>query len=449
MIAGYCWPQSLRANESTTVFCHADGDHARMQVIRKGANDLVVLERSIQVFDQPMTQDLAAVGCQWRPSTEINVDPSWSSGFYLVRFYYPGEQSAEAYFVVRSNEPTDALLVLSTSTWAAYNNWGGPSFYTGGNTSALQRPLPKGFLHKEDPRLHRIARYMDWTKDDARSFRQAGYSDWCMAGGWANWEMLFMQWAESHGFNLGYAISADLDQDSNLLDGYPAYLSVGHDEYWSTTMRDNVEAYIDHGGNAAFFSGNTSFWQARFEGNGTQLVSYKTAIEDDPLYDPTHAPQLSTMWSDPLIGRPESSMTGVSFTRGGYAHMPNAPRGTGGYQVWQPDHWAFQSLQLELGDSLGAPATVVGYECDGCALEYVDGRPVPIIAADGEHGTPAGFELLATAPARLWETHEAAGQLHESYIGELNWVAQRLGGADTQDNRKRFERGHAVVSTLR
>ena len=28
------------------------------------------------------------------------------------------------------------------------------------------------------------------------------------------------------------------------------------------------------------------------------------------------------MWSDPLVGRPESEMTGVSFTRGGYAHMP-------------------------------------------------------------------------------------------------------------------------------
>jgi hypothetical protein len=154
------------------------------------------------------------------------------------------------------------------------------------------------------------------------------------------------------------------------------------------------------------------------------------------------------MWSDPLVARPESKMTGVSFTRGGYAHKPNSPRGTGGYKVWQPDHWAFDSLAMKDGDSLGDAGMVVGYECDGCALEYVDGKPVALRSAEAEPTIPSGFEVLATAPARLWETHQLPVELDDSYIGELNWVAARLAGADTEVNRRKFAEGHAVLGSF-
>ncbi len=449
MFAGYCWPQSVAPGATTTLYCHGEVERVRLQVIRKGATDDVVLERTIQVFEQQLPDDLSVVGCDWQPSGEVTVDPAWRSGFYLVRFVADDDRVAEAYFVVRATEPQDALLVLSTSTWAAYNDWGGPSFYTGGNTSALRRPLPSGFLHKSDPQRFRIARFVDWDRDEGRAFARTGYSQWSMAAGWANWEILFARWAESRGFSFGYATSYDLDQDQNLLQGYPAYLSVGHDEYWSVGMRNNVESYIENGGNAAFFSGNTSFWQARFEGEGSQLVAYKTALTKDPAYDAQNAPRLSTMWSDPLVDRSESEMTGVSFTRGGYAHMPNAPKGSGGYTVWQPDHWAFDSLALTDGDDLGADGIVVAYECDGCELEYVDGKPFARLSSAAQPTIPAGFEVLGTAPARLWETHEASGELHESYIGELNWVAERLGGEDTEANRRQFEAGHAVLGTFK
>ena len=445
MLAGYCWPQSVRAKETITLYCHGEVGPVRAQVVRLGVGEQTVLEQSgIAVRPQPLDGDLAQHGCDWQPSFAFEVGADWPSGFYLVRLTHGSGDHAEAFFVVRAAEPGDALLVLSTSTWTAYNDWGGPSFYTGGQVGSLRRPLPPGFLEKSDLQRHRIARFRDWSKDERRAFAKTGYSPWCMAAGWANWERLFVAWAEAQGLRMGYATSADLDREAGLLDGYPCYLSVGHDEYWTAGMRDHVEAFIDNGGNAAFLSGNTAFWQARFEAERSRLVCCKTALEADPLHDPVHAPQLSTMWSDPLVGRPESLMTGVSFTRGGYAHMPNAPRGTGGYQVWQPDHWAFESLALEPGAPLGVNGLVVGYECDGCELVE---RAGVLRAADG--GAPEGFQVLASAPARLWETQEAPDGLHESYIGELNWVAERLGGGDTAANRARFEKGHAVMGTFR
>ncbi|MBL6691867.1 MAG: hypothetical protein ISP91_15915 [Pseudomonadales bacterium] len=293
--------------------------------------------------------------------------------------------------------------------------------------------------------MNRIARFKEWTPEDRKAYFGAGYDPWTMAAGWSNWELLFVQWAEQQGYNLNYAVSQDLDQFPDLLDGHPAYISVGHDEYWSAGMRDTVENYIDAGGNAAFFSANTSFWQVRFSDDYRQMTSYKCQIKDDPVYNPDSAPSLATMWSDPLVGRPESQMTGVSFTRGGYAHMPNAPDGTGGYTICHPDHWVFADTNLKSGDTLGDDDVIVGYECDGCEFKFEDGKFVPTYEDD----TPEGFEILGTAPTHLWETEEAPGNLADNYIGELNWVAERIGGADTPENRERFTAGHAVMGTFK
>ena len=78
-------------------------------------------------------------------------------------------------------------------------------------------------------------------------------------------------------------------------------------------------------------------------------------------------------------------MTGVSFTRGGYHRIGrNVTAGLGGYTVHRADHWIFDGAGLGYGDVLGVAATVVGYECDGCAFTYRDGLPYPT----GEDGTP-------------------------------------------------------------
>ena len=451
----------MEAGERVSVFCHTETERFEVSVVRQGLEVTEVYRKAgLAGKEQVLGTELSVTGCDWKPALEIGVDPSWPSGFYLVRLRAAEGETAEAFFVVRSQQRHDAMLVLSTSTWAAYNNWGGPSFYTmsyeggvmpsdvmpGGHVSATQRPLPKGFLARPEPQRYRAAGVQDLAAGELEAFEQAGHSLWSFAAGWAGWEHLFVRWAEREGLTLDYAVSHDLDRDQDLLSGYSLYLSVGHDEYWSGGMRDTVEGYVDSGGNAAFFSGNTSFWQVRFERGYEQVVGYKLAFEDDPVYGTERGQSLSTMWSDPLVARPENHMTGVSFTRGGYAHMRNAPHGSGGYTVWRPADWTFEGLGLFCGDLLGSDPVVVGYECDGCDLTLRDGLPV----ATGRDGTPEDFVVLATAPAHLWETHEgAAAGLPDGYVGELNWVAKRLGGADTPENREKYASGRAVMGRFR
>ena len=89
-------------------------------------------------------------------------------------------------------------------------------------------------------------------------------------------------------------------------------------------------------------------------------------------------------------------MTGVSFSRGGYHRIgKRVTNGAGGYTLHRPEHWIFDGTGLDYGDVLGAAATIVGYECDGCDFTYRDGLPYPT----GSDGTPANFEILGSAPA--------------------------------------------------
>src|SRR4051812_15986719 len=144
-------------------------------------------------------------------------------------------------------------------------------------------------------------------------------------------------------------------------------------------MRDTVESFISRGGNAAFFSGNTSLWQGRIRGGGHDVVvGGKGVFRDDPVLDTDRAREATTFWSDVVVGRPENHMTGVSFTRGGYHRIGrNVTSGLGGYTVHRARHWLFDGTRLGYGDVLGAGATVVRYECGGCLFSHPHRPPVP------------------------------------------------------------------------
>jgi hypothetical protein len=214
-------------------------------------------------------------------------------------------------------------------------------------------------------------------------------------------------------------------------------------------MRDTVEAYIAGGGNVAFLSGNTSIWQVRYEDGGDTMVSYKDrARREDPLR--RESPQLLTsMWCDPIIGRPEARMTGVSFSRGGYARQAGCtPRGQRGYTVWRPEHWLFEGTDLRYGDLFGDEASIVGYECDGVEMGLEDGLPVPTHA----DGCPEGFTILASAPARHYSVDPEKG-INEyptglaamRTVGELQGLAHALFGSMAPENVRRVAHGNAVL----
>ena len=384
----------------------------------------------------------SADGCGWPPALEIPVDTAWRSGYYSVRFTGADEE-ADAFFVVRPAEAAPILLVLSTATSHAYHDWGGPSLYTGGTHVAVDRPLARGFLRKPEPALRKAQAepdrealaYFAWAEEH-------GLSPWSGGAGWWTWERPFVSWAEREGFAVDVAISEDLERHPEVLDGHRLYLSVGHDEYWSWGMRDAVERFVADGGNAAFLGGNTCWWQVRFDDDALGMTCFKYRASEDPVLGTHDERFLTGAWPDPRIGRPEASMIGLSFSRGGYSRYGlGVPRASGAYTVWRPDHWAFEGSELRYGDALGLADAIVGYEVDGCELTIEDGLPVPTHA----DGAPEGLQVLATAPARLWARDEQPSRYaHEP--GELEHVAMALFGDGWEERVSRISNNHAAVA---
>ena len=200
-------------------------------------------------------------------------------------------------------------------------------------------------------------------------------------------------------------------------------------------MRDTIEQYIADGGNMAFLSGNTCCWQVRWDAEAQSLLCWKQWFNQDPFYsEPDKKPLLATLWSHHLIGRPENTLTGVGFIHGGYhrshGHFMD---GSGAFKVHRPDHWLFKGTDLKQNDEFGGKDTIVGYECDGCEIEWREGLPFPT----HKDGTPKSFEILATCPAQ-WAA------------GDAFWY-EKWPGPDHQGNAVfgtwQSEKGGTVVTT--
>src|SRR4051794_36145746 len=135
-----------------------------------------------------------------------------------------------------------------------------------------------------------------------------------------------IRFLERNGFDVTYTTGVDTERRGSLIQQHKAFMSVGHDEYWSGGQRANVQAARDKGVNLAFFSGNEMFWKTRFEnsigGSSTSyrtLVSYKESAAAQNL-DPTAsftgnwrdtALQQAIAPSDPVA--PENALTGQLY----------------------------------------------------------------------------------------------------------------------------------------
>ncbi len=379
-VEGYTNQLSYAPGEEVSFHLSSSAPIVAVTIERIGAVNRKVWEKhDVPAAAYPVPDRASSDGCGWPAAITLTIPDDWQSGYYQATlavsdrggaFTQRGPRSASStlFFVVRSAQPganTKILLQLSTNTYNAYTNWGGHSLYSYHDRDGLQG--------------HRV------------SFDRPLQSQFF------NWEAPFARWAEENGYALDYAVNSDLEFHPELLKHYRLVLSVGHDEYWSAPMRDHLEQFIADGGNVCFFSGNTCCWQVRSESAGRALTCWKQSYVLDPLFRTGDHKLLSTLWSHHLVERPENQLTGVGFLWGGY-HRSHGQfmDGPASFEVHRPAHWAFEGTSLKRGDRFGGQDTIVGYECDGCEIEWKDGLPFPT----HRDGTPETFEILGTCPAR-------------------------------------------------
>jgi hypothetical protein len=290
------------------------------------------------------------VEARWQPSLSFHVAADWVPGAYLLKLM--GSEGSQSYvpLVVRDDASTAALVLqLPVATWQAYNTWGGHSLYYGPGREYATRARVVSF--------------------DRPYVRNRGAADLLQGG-----DQSFIALVERLGLDVTYWTDLDLDRRAELLARHRGLVVLGHDEYWSTGMRDAAEEARDAGVNLFFVEANDAFrhirWAASPLGPGRRVIAYKDAAED-PLRGVDDA-EVTVDWRQPPVSRPESSLLGAAFACGQvFTDMTVADAGA----------WPFWGTGLRAGDRL--PDLVGFAEVDG---------------VDPSLPTPADLQVLARSP---------------------------------------------------
>ena len=341
----------------------------------------------------------------WGTSASWAVPANAVSGVYLARLFRADVSDASLIpFIVR-DDSSHAAVVYQTSdpSWEAYNTYGVSDFYQG---------LANG-------RAYKVSYNRPFATRGDNSGRDFLFSN----------EYPMLRFMEQNGYDMTYISGLDTDVNGGLLTNHQAFVSTGHDEYWSDGQRTNVEKARDAGVSLAFFSGNEVYWKTRWEasedGNNTPnrtLVCYKDSwagTQIDPL-GPT------STWRDPRFGGngkgPENALTGTMYM----ANFDDLPI-TVSSQEGKNRLWRGTALGSQTdGTSTALAAHTVGYESD----EDLDNgfRPAGLIRLSTTTGaTPQESQdfgktvAAGTTTHHLTEYRAASGALVFG-AGTIQWA---------------------------
>src|SRR5947199_2539679 len=289
------------------------------------------------------------IECQWASAYTLATQTSWTSGVYLARLTNAQNYQNYIVFVVRDDSRVAALLYQQpVTTYQAYNdypydNTTGKSLYDfnsyGANTVAGSK------------------RAVKVSFDRPYNYDGSG-SAWGQS--FLNWEINFVRWMETSGYDVAYSTDVDTHTNGGRLLNYRGVLSAGHDEYWSKPMYDAFIAARDAGVNLGFFGANAVNWQARFESSSSGVPNRVLVCYRDATLDPVTDPSLKTLyWRDPLLNRPEQTLIGIQYTN----QLPWKPQFNGyvPYVVTNSASWVYAGTGFKDGDSVPG---IVGHEAD-------------------------------------------------------------------------------------
>jgi hypothetical protein len=331
-IEGFVSHTSAVAGDRVSFFVSTEpADTYRLDIFRMGyySGKGARLMRSLAPL-KGITQPTPADGernlveCKWKAGATLTIPADWVSGVYLGKLSTVST-NGEAYviFVVRDDRRADLMFQASDTTWLSYNRWpnwrslydrDGDPWGAGGSRIGYDVSFDKPY-----------AIYWNLLPTGFEPLTNG-------SGEFLLTEFSLAFWLEKEGYDVTYVSNVDTHANGAGLLRSKVFLSVGHDEYWTQQMFDNVTRARDAGVSLAFLSGN----------------SISGIVELLPSTD----------------GRPNRVMRRVK----GFTTEPELMGSTSygvGLGDWiadLPEHWAFEGTAMKKGDVV---RDLVGWEYHG------------------------------------------------------------------------------------
>ena len=269
--------------------------------------------------------------CGWSACVERRIPEDWLSGVYLGKLTTtPDGWQSYVIFIVRDDRPADFVFQCSDNTWQAYNRWPSqfalyddgqhPWYWGGGVQVSFNRPYGKYCQILDAP-------------------LSTGSGEFLL------WEFPLAFWMESLGYDVTYVSNLDTHRDPDGLRRAKGFLSVGHDEYWTIEMFQNVRTAIQAGVSVAFFSGNAVCGRIEFD-------AAERAFERVGVFGPPGGMRDFESMKTLAHARPYANeLIG--------AHSTGPVTGGADWICTLPEHWVYAGTGMKAGDRI---AGVIGWE---------------------------------------------------------------------------------------
>lgn len=358
-IEGFCSERSIRAGQTLRIFVSTKPESKfTLDIYRTGFYGGTGARLMARLGPyQGLTQPEPGIGrnrlreCQWKTSVNLKIPKDWLSGVYVGKLTtLQGGWQSYVIFIVRDGRKADVIFQCSDNTWQAYNRW------------------PNQFA------LYDNGQEQWWCGPDVEVSFDRPYGKYCQimdaplstgSGEWFLWEFPLAYWLESWGCDVTYISNQDTHGDRAGLSRAKGFLSVGHDEYYTTEMYENLRRGIAEGLNVAFLSGNTCCGRVEFRptrrGHPNRIFG---RVDYFGPRDEGMVQRFPSMAGFPHRSPAEALLVGA---------RSNVPPCTGGadWICTQPEHWIYEGTGMSLGDRIpgligwefhGEPAALPGME---------------------------------------------------------------------------------------
>jgi N,N-dimethylformamidase beta subunit-like protein len=351
-VIGYVAREAVQVGQTERIYVSAPGaPSVRIRIFRmgwyggKGGHEVLV-SAPLRVVPQPPCAhsfDTGLTQCAWHPTLTFVVPSALPTGVYVAKLSARTGQS-DCLFVVLAARPQPLLAQLPTSTYEAYNAWGGDSLYPGG----ADRVKVTG------------------TTQGVEVSYQRPYASLSGAGQFFARDVAMVRFLERYRYPVSYTTSESVDEDPGQLAGHRAVIDFGHSEYWSERQAAAFANARNHGTSLLFFGSDTLAWRVRYapasRGAGDRgtpdqtIIAYKQFAARDPdRAEPTGA------FPDGGAALTGSAYLGCITPR---FRQPGPP--TYAYYSWFPElglrpAWLYPHTRMR---STTAIPGIVGYELD-------------------------------------------------------------------------------------
>jgi hypothetical protein len=330
-IDGYSDKFSYMPGDTCTLYLNATSNQkTSLRLLTLDGIPVDTLE--IEVTNQDMQNNEPwKNGFGYKPTCRYKI-PRVKSGLYMW-------ENTKVYFVImEATKKSDIVIVYPFNTEIAYCTGGGKSLY---DASSID---------------NKRASHVSFLRPIKYNSNHSLFS-------WG-----FLQWIITTNYN--FRLISDIEMENyDQLKGSKLLVIMGHSEYWTRTARMNFDKFVSKGNDALILSGNTMWWQIRYDLPNKHIICYK-----DSLSDPQKDLLLKTVnFNKPWVNYSIMKSIGVDWEMGGFGLKED--KGWDGFKICVPTSPLLQGTNLEKGDVLICPTK----EFDCTALDGFDKDGYPVM----------------------------------------------------------------------